>query len=90
VCNVSRAVVAEARARYARVAVVLVTAPDAVLAARLAARDRGSDGDIEARVTRALPFEISADAVIENVGSPEAGAALLVDLIRRRDVVVSL
>ena len=46
VCNVSRTVVGAVRARYANVVAVLVTAPREVLAARLAARDRSSDGSI--------------------------------------------
>jgi ribose 1,5-bisphosphokinase len=46
VCNVSRGIVAALRRRYACLDVVLVTAPAEVLAARLAARGRASNGDI--------------------------------------------
>ncbi len=82
VCNVSRTIVAAARARYADVLVVLVTAPPEVLAARLAARSRGSDGDIARRLARADAFAgVTADCVIANVGAPEAAAAALMETI---------
>ena len=44
VCNLSRRAVADARAAFGRVRTVLVTAPDAVLAARIAARGREGRG----------------------------------------------
>ena len=53
VCNVSRTVVRAIRWRYAHVVAVLVTAPKDVLAKRLAARDRASDGGIDERLHRA-------------------------------------
>jgi len=82
VCNVSRTIIAAARARYADVLVVLVTAPPEILAARLAARSRGSDGDIAQRLARADAFtDVSPDCVIANVGAPEAGAAALMEAI---------
>jgi ribose 1,5-bisphosphokinase len=83
VCNVSRGLVAMLRRRYAHVAAVLVTAPPEVLAARLAARGRASDGDIGQRMGRAAPpeAEISPDHVIENVEDIERGAARLVAAI---------
>jgi ribose 1,5-bisphosphokinase len=85
VCNVSRTIVAQARERYAEVRVVLVTAPPEVLAARLAARARGSDGDIARRLARAEAFvDLTADCVITNVGAPEAGAAALTAAIGSR------
>jgi ribose 1,5-bisphosphokinase len=52
VCNVSRTIITAARLRYSRVAVVLVTAPAKVLAARLAARGRATDGCIDQRLKR--------------------------------------
>jgi ribose 1,5-bisphosphokinase len=82
VCNVSRAILDEARERYAEVRVVLVTAPPEVLAARLAARARGSDGDLAKRLARADAFaDFAADCVIENVGAAEAGADALMEAI---------
>jgi ribose 1,5-bisphosphokinase len=78
VCNVSRAIVATARERYADVRVVLVTAPTEILAARLAARARGSDGDLARRLARSENFAaLAADCVIANVADPETGAAAL-------------
>jgi len=77
-CNVSRAVVAPLRARYARVTAVLVTAPEDVLRQRLAARERASDGDIGKRVARAGEVDVQPDVVIENVGAAaDAGQKLL-------------
>jgi ribose 1,5-bisphosphokinase len=80
VCNVSRRVVEAARGRFPRVAVVAVTAPPAVLAARLAARGRAEDGDLGARLARRV--EVRADLVIENVGPPEVGARTLETFLR--------
>ncbi|MBV8823969.1 MAG: phosphonate metabolism protein/1,5-bisphosphokinase (PRPP-forming) PhnN, partial [Hyphomicrobiales bacterium] len=85
VCNVSRAIVATARERYADVRVVLVTAPPEVLAARLAARARGSDGDLARRLARSDGFAaVAADCVIANVGAPDAAAAALIAAIAVR------
>jgi ribose 1,5-bisphosphokinase len=84
VCNVSRTIVAAARTRYADVLVALITAPPDVLAARLAARSRGSDGDLARRLARAEAFaDVAADCVIANVGAPETGAAALMAAIGR-------
>ena len=84
VCNVSREVVAEARARYPRAVVVLVTAPEEVLRARLIARGRPSDIDVAARLSRASLFAstLYPDHVIVNVGSIDRAAAALAALIR--------
>ena len=82
VCNVSRAIVAQARERYAEVRVVLVTAPAEILAARLASRGRGSDGDLAKRLARGDAFaNFAADCVIENVGVPEDCAAAFMSAI---------
>ena len=79
VCNVSRTIIATARERYIDVRVVLVTAPPDVLAARLAARSRGSDGDLRLRLARSEGFaSLAADCVITNIGAPEAAAAALI------------
>lgn len=69
IANVSRAVVAALRAAYADVVVVLITAPVEVLAARLEARRRNSDGPIRQRLDRAAEHVIP-DVTIENVGDP--------------------
>jgi ribose 1,5-bisphosphokinase len=83
VCNVSRAVISKLRCRYANVSVVLVTAPAEVLAARLAARSRATDGAIGARLARIAPApsDLAPDVVIENVGDPQGGAKRLIAVI---------
>jgi ribose 1,5-bisphosphokinase PhnN len=59
--------------------VILVTAPDIALAARLAARGRETAEDIRARLARAafdMPEGIAFETVI-NDASPEIGTARL-------------
>jgi ribose 1,5-bisphosphokinase len=86
VCNISRAVVPQLRARYANLKVVLVTAPKEVLLARLAARKRESGRDLAGRAERAAPAvdELAPAIVIENIGTPEDGAARLTAVLRGR------
>ena len=68
--NVSRTIIADARRRYRNVTVVSISAPAAVLAARLAARGRASDGPIGERVQRASLQDTAApDIEISNVGA---------------------
>lgn len=90
VCNVSRAIIPVARERYAGVSVVLVTAPAEVLAVRLAARARSSDGALAGRLARAAATTETPDIVIENVGEPLIGARMLVDAIYGRSLTVAL
>jgi len=52
VVNVSRAVVARARQRFQPCRVIVVTAPAAILAARLAQRGRETGGEIRERLER--------------------------------------
>ena len=69
VCNVSRTVVDRLRLRYANVRVIEVTAPDSVLAARLASRERPEDGDLTRRLARSRELGlVQADVVILNAG----------------------
>jgi ribose 1,5-bisphosphokinase len=83
VCNVSRTVVESVRRRYAHVTAVLVTAPPEVIAARLAARERPSDGALADRLGRSelVRDQLRPDVVIDNVHAPEVGARKLVDTI---------
>lgn len=79
VFNGSRAALPEAVRVFPALRVILVTAPDAVLAERLAARGRETVADIRARLARAsfeLPAGIAAARVV-NDGTPEAGIAAL-------------
>ncbi|MGO4869176.1 MAG: phosphonate metabolism protein/1,5-bisphosphokinase (PRPP-forming) PhnN [Roseiarcus sp.] len=83
VCNISRAIVADVRRRYARSLVVLVTAQPETLAARLAARGReGSEGRRE-RLDRAFAREVAfePDATIDNDGALDEAVARLHDLV---------
>jgi ribose 1,5-bisphosphokinase len=86
VCNVSRAVVGQLRARYARLTVVMVTAPKDLLLARLAARGRESGGGVAERLDRAAPAidDLAPDVTIENIGDPSDGARCLVEVLRRK------
>jgi ribose 1,5-bisphosphokinase len=82
IANVSRTVIAAMRRTYADVVVVSITAPPEVLAQRLAARGRGSDGKIEQRLGRTVDDATAApDAIIINVGNPEDHARELVRII---------
>lgn len=77
--NGSRAALPEAARVFPRLRVILVTAPAAVLAARLAGRGREGESDIKARLARAvfaLPEGIKAETVL-NDSTPEAGIARL-------------
>jgi ribose 1,5-bisphosphokinase len=84
---VSRTVIGTARTRYANVAVVLVTAPQDILAARLRARGRGSDGSVTDRVQRSVSTnsELNADVIIENIGAVEPAAGTLLRVVSGRD-----
>lgn len=83
VCNVSRGIVAELRARYARVDTVLITAPAAILATRLSDRSRTSDGPLAERIKRNGAFtDFRADHVIDNSGTPDAAVRQFLDVIK--------
>ncbi|BBO01044.1 MULTISPECIES: phosphonate metabolism protein/1,5-bisphosphokinase (PRPP-forming) PhnN [Bradyrhizobium] len=83
VANVSRTVIGALRQTYADVVVVAITAPPDVLAARLAARARQSDGNIAERLTRSVDDRSAqADVTILNAGSAEYHARQLVRVIR--------
>jgi len=83
ICNTSRAIMPDLRARYARLDVVLVTAPPAVLAARLAGRARASDQSLDERLKRSAEFvDFRADHVIDTTGAPEQAIARLIAIIR--------
>jgi ribose 1,5-bisphosphokinase len=77
--NGSRAALVEAARVFPGLRVILVTAPDIVLAARLAARGRETAEDIRARLARAafdMPEGILFETVV-NDASPEIGTARL-------------
>lgn len=69
ICNVSRTVLQDLRARYGNVLVVEVTAEPAVLASRLSARGRAEDGDLAERLGRSDRLgDAGADLRIDNSG----------------------
>jgi phosphonate metabolism protein PhnN/1,5-bisphosphokinase (PRPP-forming) len=77
--NGSRAALPQATRVFPNLRVILVTAPDEVLAARLAARGRETEADIRQRLSRAaftLPEGIAAETVL-NDGPLDAGIARL-------------
>ncbi|MET4390620.1 ribose 1,5-bisphosphokinase [Bradyrhizobium sp. F1.4.3] len=83
VVNVSRTVIAALRQAYANVVVVAITAPPDVLAQRLAARARHSDGNIADRLARSVDDAAAhADVTILNAGSADYHGRQLVRVIR--------
>ncbi len=83
IANVSRGVVEEAARRFP-VRVIEVTAPTAILAARLAARGREDAVQRAARLTRqvALPERVAVLTVV-NDATPEEGAARFLAALNR-------
>lgn len=84
-CNVSRAIIGELRERYAKVVVVLVTAPREILLARLAMRGREDDRDMAGRLERASTEDFAPDIVIENVRDPRIAAQQLANVLQVED-----
>lgn len=83
VVNVSRTVIAALRGTYADVVVVAITAPPDVLAQRLAARARHSDGNIADRLARSVDdASTNADVTILNAGSADYHSRHLLRVIR--------
>lgn len=83
--NLSRGMLPEAAARYPLV-VLEVSAPPAILAARLAARGRETEADIAARLAReaALPPSLRVLRVV-NDSTPAAAIAQAARLLRALD-----
>ncbi|RXG97973.1 phosphonate metabolism protein/1,5-bisphosphokinase (PRPP-forming) PhnN [Bradyrhizobium zhanjiangense] len=83
VVNVSRTVIGALRQTYANVVVVAITAPPDVLAQRLAARARHSDGNIAERLSRSVDHaQAQADVTILNAGSADYHGRQLLRVIR--------
>lgn len=82
--NVSRAVVADARARLQPVRVIAVTASHEALAARLAARGREDAGEIAGRLDRAgYAMPQGQDVrVVANDGALEAAMAAFIEALQ--------
>lgn len=84
IVNLSRREIPLAEQVFDRLVVIEITAPVAVLAARLAARGRESETDIAARLAREAPLVVARarHRVIENAGSVADAAARLIAEIR--------
>jgi ribose 1,5-bisphosphokinase len=91
ICNVSRTILGLARQRYAFVTVVLVTAPQEVLQARLSGRARSSDGSLADRIARSAGVEPDAhvDVEIRNVGRVETAVRRLLNVVRDPGIFVA-
>lgn len=83
-CNVSRGVIDLARQHFARVAVIWVTAPPAVLASRIVGRGRETTEEIAARLARLPPAAPAGPnvAIIDNGGDLQVAAAKFVAAVR--------
>lgn len=84
VANVSRTVLDEARARFAALRVVSVTATPERVAERLTARGREDAAEIAARLARGEALPVAGDdvVVVRNDGAAAEGVAALVAAIR--------
>ena len=80
VVNVSRDIVERARARFAPVKVLLVTAPPGLLRERLDARGREDAPDVAQRLTRAP--NVAADATIVNDGPLDLAVATFLAVLK--------
>ncbi|MBO1081769.1 phosphonate metabolism protein/1,5-bisphosphokinase (PRPP-forming) PhnN [Roseomonas haemaphysalidis] len=82
IANLSRGVLAEAHEHFP-LKVISITAPAAILAARLAGRGRESAEDIAARLARSVALPPGVDVVeVPNDTTPEEGAARLLAALR--------
>lgn len=85
VFNGSRAALPNARIKFPQLRAIVITAPAAVLARRLAERGRESEEEIAARLARAgfdLPRGLD-HAILSNDGTPQEGARRLLSLMGR-------
>lgn len=82
VANISRAMILAAAEKFP-VTVLEITAPPAVLAARLAARGRETAADIAARLAREVPLPDGVPIIrVINDASPAEGAAAIIAALR--------
>lgn len=82
IANVSRAVLAEAAARFP-VAVIEVTAPAEALAARLSERGRETADDVARRLAREIELPLRATRLtVVNDGTREQGVARMLAALR--------
>jgi phosphonate metabolism protein PhnN/1,5-bisphosphokinase (PRPP-forming) len=86
IANVSRAVLDQARREFPPVAVVSVTVPADILAARLRRRNREAAEDITGRLARADAYDVTGPdvVVLDNSGPIHASGARLAAIIADR------
>jgi ribose 1,5-bisphosphokinase len=84
VCNISRTSVPAARKTFAAVKIVLVTAPEEVLAERLAKRGRDDAADVSERLSRneILLTDLAPDLTIVNAGPIESASTEFIGFLR--------
>jgi len=84
--NVSRSVISDAEAKWPRTAVISIRTSPEVLKARLSARGRETEDDIEERLERAGAFKVQARDLleVENSGSLDASVATVLSFIQPR------
>lgn len=84
ICNVSREAIPLACRTFPRIATILITAPETVLAARLRTRGRETEAGIEERLTRNRDFsgDFAADFIIDNSGDAAVAAKQLSLILR--------
>lgn len=92
ICNFSRGAIAAARERFPAVRVVAISAPDAVLGARLIARGRETEAGVAARLEReaVCAREVDPDLAIVNDRPIEQSGGELVAYLRSLRVGVSV
>jgi ribose 1,5-bisphosphokinase len=83
VVNVSRAVIGQVRTRFGKTCVVLLSAPLQARAQRIAMRGREDESVIRDRLARTVDTftESDADLIIDNSGSPEVAARMLLGFL---------
>jgi ribose 1,5-bisphosphokinase len=83
VANVSRGIIPAMRATYPSVEVVEITARPEILAARLGARGRETQAEVEARLARTVAAEHTDGAIVlDNSGARDIAGNRLVTIIR--------
>jgi phosphonate metabolism protein PhnN/1,5-bisphosphokinase (PRPP-forming) len=83
IANVSRAVIADAAARFP-VRVLQITAPPDILAMRLAKRGRETAGDVAERIARNVPIPAGVPIeTIVNDSTPEQATQRFIDALGR-------
>ena len=82
VANISRAMIAAAAAIFP-ITVLEITAPSAVLAARLSARGRETEADMAARMAREVPLPEGVPILrVINNGTPADGAKAVITALK--------